>query len=97
VAPVALTGDDAALSALEVMLPPDAHSFVATLRAEVAAGQKLRDALGRHRRLTDPALMAACDGWRVLSRAAPMMLMGRASSAPDKTLRMFRLNAPRKW
>jgi hypothetical protein len=93
--PVVLAEHDAALSALEVVLPPDAQPFVNRLRAEVASGTSLRQALRAHRRGTAPAIMAACDGWRVLARAARFALANPARAAQAAGL--FRLSAPRRW
>jgi len=92
-----LAGDDGALSALEVSLPPDAQAFVAALRAEVAIGREMRMVLRARRRTTDPSLMAVCDGWRVLSRAARFVLACPTQSTAEQAVRMFRLDAPRKW
>jgi hypothetical protein len=94
--PATLAGDDGALSALDVVLPADAQTFVASLRAEVAQGKALRQVLRAHRRGTAAALMAQCDGWRVLSRAARFVLMGTAQDAAQ-TAGLFRLDAPRRW
>ena len=95
--PTTLAGDDGALSALEVSLPPDAQPFVAALRAEVAIGRELRQVLRARRRTTDPALMTVCDGWRVLGRAARFVLAGSSQSTAEQAVRMFRLDAARKW
>ena len=62
--------DAAALTALEAVLPTSAQAFVDGLRADVARGQPLRQVLRARRKTADPALMALCDGWRVLTRAA---------------------------
>ena len=90
--PVLLEGADAALSALEVLLPPAALELVKALRAETDAGAPLHHALRQHRRTTPAEVMTVCDGWRVLSRAARFALAGPAAlNVP------FRLDAPRKW
>ena len=62
--------DAAALAALEAVLPASAQAFLDGLRADVARGQPLRQVLRSRRKTADPALMAQCDGWRVLTRAA---------------------------
>ena len=70
---VAPAGEDAAaLAALEAVLPASAQAFVEGLRADVARGQPLRQVLRARRKTAEPALMAQCDGWRVLTRAAGM-------------------------
>ena len=94
---VTLAGDDGALSALEVTLPPESRPFVAGLRAEVAAGRDLRQVLRACRRATDPALMALCDGWRVLGRAARFVLAGAGPFTAEQSAAMTRLDAPRRW
>jgi hypothetical protein len=90
--PLLLEGPQAALSALEVTLPADAQGLVKALRAETDAGTSLHHALRLHRRTTSVEVMAVCDGWRVLSRAARFALAGPAAlNVP------FRLDSPRKW
>lgn len=64
-----LEGDGAALAALEAVRP-DAGPLLESLRAEMARGVSLRHALRAVRKTADPALLALCDGWRVLARAA---------------------------
>ncbi|HEY3343032.1 MAG TPA: hypothetical protein VGK81_13475 [Anaerolineae bacterium] len=90
--PALLEGADAALSAIRVVLPADAQGLLKALRIEVDAGMSLHHALRIHRRTTSAALMAQCDGWRVLARAARFVLAGPlARDIP------FRLDAPRTW
>ncbi|MCL4507800.1 MAG: hypothetical protein M1434_03540 [Chloroflexi bacterium] len=96
-APAMLNPADGALSALEVSLPASLQPLAASLRAEVASGGELRLVLRARRRGTDPAIMALCDGWRVLARAARFMLSGPAWDAPEQARRLFRLDAPRRW
>ena len=69
-ASVPLGEDAAALAALEAVLPASAQAFLDGLRADVARGQPLRQVLRARRKTTDLKLMAKCDGWRVLARAA---------------------------
>ena len=90
--PVLLEGANAALSALQLMLPADAQSLAKGLRRGVDAGMTLHHALRNHRRTTSPQIMAQCDGWRVLARAARFALTG-----PVPGNIPFRLDAPRKW
>ncbi len=71
-AAVPIGEDAAALAALEAVLPPSAQAFLDGLRADVARGQPLRQVLRARRKTSDPALMAKCDGWRVLARAAKL-------------------------
>jgi len=96
--PLPISGDEAALAALERVAPQDAQPFVADLRATVAGGVLLRSALRQRRKATASGLMRLCDGWRVLSRAARF-----ARFNPDSGPRrgqgegLFRLELPRKW
>jgi hypothetical protein len=90
--PALLEGTDAVLSALAVMLPAEAQGLVKALRIETEAGASLHHALRIHRRTTSPEIMAQCDGWRVLARAARFVLAG-----PVAVDIPFRLDAPRKW
>lgn len=99
-APLPLSGDEAALAALERVLPPDASRLIAGLRADVAGGVALRVALRQRRKTTDPALMRVCDGWRVLSRAARFARLNPAREpgiARDQMGQSFRLSLPRAW
>lgn len=78
-AAVPIGEDAAALAALEAVLPPSAQAFLDGLRADVARGQSLRQVLRARRKTSDPALMAKCDGWRVLARAAGMTTSSSSS------------------
>jgi hypothetical protein len=90
--PALLEGADAALSALRVMLPAEVQGLLKALQIETDAGASLHHALRIHRRTMSPEIMAQCDGWRVLARAARFVLAGpTAGNIP------FRLDAPRKW
>jgi hypothetical protein len=91
------TGDDGALSALELILPPSLQPFIARIRAEVVAGRELRQVLRARRRGTDPAIMAICDGWRVLARAARFVVVGAEQPTAEQSERLFRVDATRKW
>ena len=98
--PIPLAGDDAALAALDRVLPADAAPFVAGLRADVTSGISLRVALRQRRKTTDPRLMHVCDGWRVLARAARFARLnpaGSASETRDRVAKGFRLSLPRAW
>ena len=64
--------DAAALAALEAVLPASGQAFLEGLRADIARGLPLRQVLRSRRKTADPALMAQCDGWRVLTRAAKL-------------------------
>lgn len=77
-----LEGDQAALAALEAVLPAATGAFLDALRADVAGGLALRQALRAYRKTTDPGIMAQCDGWRVLTRAAPCVREALPASAP---------------
>ena len=92
-----LTPADGAVSALEISLPATAQALAAALRADVASGAELRQVLRTRRRDTDPAIMALCDGWRVLARAARFVRSGTAWDAPEPARSLFRLDAPRRW
>jgi hypothetical protein len=96
-APLVLDGDEAALTALDVVLSADAQALLATCRAEVAAGRPLRQVLRAQRRHTSPALMALCDGWRVLARAARVVQAGHSGESAAQTSSLFRLDGPRRW
>jgi hypothetical protein len=91
-APVPLRDAAAALQALQVMMPAGEQGLLKALQIETDAGMSLHHALRIHRRTTPPEVMAQCDGWRVLSRAAPFALAGPAAGDIP-----FRLDAPRKW
>lgn len=90
--PALLEGAQAALSALSVVLPAEAQGLLKALRIETEAGTPLHHALRLHRRTTSPEIMAQCDGWRVLARAARFVLAG-----PTAVNIPFRLDVPRKW
>jgi hypothetical protein len=95
--PQTLNGDQAALRALALLLPAPAQPFLAALRNEVRAGKDLRHVLRAHRRGADAALMAICDGWRVLSRAARFSLCDASVESIAVCARSLPLDAPRKW
>lgn len=95
--PQTLSGDEAALCALALILPAPAQLFLTALRDEVRAGKDLRHALRAHRRGADAALMATCDGWRVLARAAQFALCDASAESIAVCARSLPLDAPRKW
>ena len=92
-----LSGDTAALRALQMVLPASAQSLLTSLRDEVQAGKDLRHVLRAQRRTADPALMAVCDGWRVLSRAAQLAVCDATAESIAAYMRDLPLDAPRKW
>jgi hypothetical protein len=93
-----LPPDEGALIALEHALPHDAQPFVEGLRLDVARGISLKAALRARRKTTDAALMSACDGWRVLSRAATFVQISTRTHEGDTTVAgVLRLAPPRKW
>ncbi len=98
--PLPLVGDEAALAALAFVLPSEASQFLAGLRAAVAGGVALRVALRQRRKTSAPAWMRLCDGWRVLSRAAPFARLDPRCE-PERMRRQvaqtFRLSLPRAW
>jgi hypothetical protein len=97
--PLDLAGDEAALSALEIVLPGDA-AFLRELRTEVAGGTPLRVALRRRRKAAHPELMRACDGWRVLARAARFIRLNPdpdVDGARQSVEQAVRLNLTRRW
>ncbi len=98
--PLSLVGDEAALAALAFALPAEASQFLAGLRAAVASGVALRVALRQRRKTTAPAWMRVCDGWRVLSRAAPFARLDPACEPEGmrkQVSQSFRLSLPRAW
>jgi hypothetical protein len=96
-APVMLPPNDAALAALEIALPADAQPLLAQMRAEVDSGKDLRHVLRARRRAADPALMALCDGWRVLARACRFVVAGAATEQVAQVMQAARLDALRRW
>jgi hypothetical protein len=95
--PQELTGDQAALAALEHVLPPDAQPFVEGLGLDVARGQSLRAALRQRRKTTDESLMAICDGWRILARAAPFRRFDPTPERRDTVDGVLRLAPEKRW
>lgn len=69
-----LDGDLGALAALDTVAP-DARPFVDALRADVGRGLSLRASLRQRRKTADARLASACDGWRVLARAARVLVV----------------------
>jgi hypothetical protein len=78
--PQTLTGDDAALIALEHALPDRGGELVAALRMDVARGASLRSVLRARRKTLDPALMSRLDGMRVLCNAIRVLRLSPAGS-----------------
>lgn len=73
--------DEAALIALTHTLPPDARPFAESLRLEHSRGAVLKTILRARRKMTDPALMAQADGWRVLAAAMPVLRVNAENDA----------------
>ncbi len=73
--------EEAALIALAHALPPDARPFAESLRLEHSRGAALKALLRARRKMTDPALMAQADGWRVLAAALPVLRVNTEHAA----------------
>jgi hypothetical protein len=97
VEPQLISGDTAALRALQIVLPVSAQALLTTLRNEVQSGKDLRHVLRAQRRNADPALMAICDGWRVLSRAVQIAVCDASADSIETNVRGLPLDLPRKW
>lgn len=92
-----LTPDEAALALMALDLPADAQPFVESLAMDVARGVSLKTALRQRRKTTDLALMCACDGWRVFSRAASVVRLNPLQNPPDRVEDVLRLAPPKRW
>jgi hypothetical protein len=78
-----LEPDAAAMTGMQLTLPDEVRDFADLLRSEVAGGLELRKVLKTLRKQIDPNLTHFAEGWRVISRAAPMAHIGHADPAPD--------------
>ena len=95
--PQALTGEDAALIALEHAAPAEALPLVEALRMDVARGTPLKAALRARRRGENAANMALCDGWRILSQAAPLVRLNPDASPSAAFDALPKLAGKRVW
>lgn len=92
-----LEPDRAALAAMAFALPPDVRPFVESLALDVARGVSLKVALRHRRKTTDAALMNACDGWRVLSRAAVFVRLDPLAGGDQRVEDVLKLAPPKRW
>lgn len=95
--PQTLTGEDAALIALEHAAPADALQLVEALRMDVARGMPLKAALRARRRGENAASMALCDGWRVMSQAVPLLRLNPDASSSAGYDALPKLAGKRVW
>ena len=89
-----LEHDEAAVFGLELSLPAAAKPFAEMLRAECAGGRNLRSALKAFRQQMSPMLMTHADGWRVLTRAVPMVRLGVRDTAVSDSFELRQLTSP---
>ena len=92
-----LPPDEAALALMRLNLPHDAQPFVEALASDVARGVSLKAALRQRRKTTDPELLHACDGWRVLSRAASLIRLNPTAGRDGQVDEVFKLAPPKRW
>lgn len=93
----ALKGDDAALAAMQAVLPADVQPVIDALRLGVASGERLKSLLRKLRKSADASLMRVLDGWRVLAQATQVV---RLNPSPDQDTRVvdaLKLAPPKRW
>ncbi len=95
--PQALTGEDAALIALEHAAPAGALPLIEALRMDVARGTPLKAALRARRRGENAANMALCDGWRVISQAVPLIRLNPDAAPGASFDALPKLAGKRVW
>lgn len=95
--PQTLSGEDAALIALEHAAPPEALPLIAALRMDVARGTPLKAALRARRRGENAAGMALCDGWRVISLAVPIVRVNPDDAPSSSFDALPKLTGKRAW
>lgn len=89
-----LENDEAAIFGLELSLPEPTRALAELLRADVAGGKSLRTALKAARKHVAPDLMTLADGWRVLTRAVPMIRVGTQDASVADVFVVQQLQAP---
>lgn len=95
--PQELRGDRAALALMAHALPDDARAFVDGISLDCARGGSLRAALRARRKITDAALMNACDGWRVLAEATAVVRLDPTPEREQPIEEVLRLAPEKKW
>ncbi len=95
--PQTLSGEDAALIALEHAAPSEALPLIEALRMDVARGTPLKTALRARRRGENAASMALCDGWRVMSQAVPIVRVNPDEAASGSFDALPKLTGKRAW
>ncbi len=92
-----LSGDEAALVAMEAALPADAQSLVTAMRIEHARGTKLRAVLRQVRKTADARVMHVLDGWRVLAQAAQVVRVNPAPERETRVTDVMKIAPPKRW
>jgi hypothetical protein len=54
-------------------------------------------ALRQRRKITDAALMAVCDGWRMLAKAAAFVRLNPTPEQGRRVEDVLRLAPPKRW
>ncbi len=92
-----LSGDEAALVAMEAALPADAQSLVTAMRLEAARGQGLRSILRQLRKSADAKVMRVLDGWRVLALAAQVVRVNPSPERETRVADVMKIAPPKRW